>query len=215
MNLRSHHKKQALRTHFDGLAGQRAYRVRKAAAGLRVRTRRRDGLAEARRLLTADPAATAPQLETGAELFLPGSISGMQAEGGAYADNLYRLCGDWMRGTDMVVPAEPVFAATQVYGGHRLRLIPLSGHTQADLAIYDETTPILRAKADARPASPGRQITKADLPDLDPQIRRRQRAARDGRPHLEERRADHDPPGEEAPAHRAGLLGGAGHEPSH
>jgi SAM-dependent methyltransferase len=39
MNLRSHHKKQALRTHFDGLAGQRAYRVRKAAAYYRDQER--------------------------------------------------------------------------------------------------------------------------------------------------------------------------------
>ena len=30
---------------------------------------------------------------------LKGSIDGMKAEGAAYEDNLYRLCGDWMRGT--------------------------------------------------------------------------------------------------------------------
>ena len=71
--------------------------------------------------------------------------------------------GDWMRGTDAVVPAEPVFAATQVYGGHRLRLIPLSGHTQADLAIYDETTRVLFAGglvfSDRAPTTP-----HADIP---------------------------------------------------
>ena len=30
---------------------------------------------------------------------LAGSIEGQRAEGEAYADNLYRLCGDWMRAT--------------------------------------------------------------------------------------------------------------------
>jgi len=27
-------------------------------------------------------------------------------EGGAYADNLYRLCGDWMRGTELTMPVQ-------------------------------------------------------------------------------------------------------------
>ena len=51
---------------------------------------------------------------------LPGTIDGIRAEGRAVTENMYRLIGDWMRGTDVVVPAEPVFAATQVYGRHRL-----------------------------------------------------------------------------------------------
>lgn len=94
---------------------------------------------------------------------LPGTIDGIRAEGRAVTENMYRLIGDWMRGTDVVVPAEPVFAATQVYGRHRLRLIPLSGHTQADLAIYDETTRVLFAGglvfSDRTPTTP-----HADIP---------------------------------------------------
>jgi len=94
---------------------------------------------------------------------LPGTIDGIRAEGRAVTENMYRLAGDWMRGTEAVVPAEPVFAATQVFGGHRLRLIPLSGHTQADLAIYDETTRVLFAGglvfSDRAPTTP-----HADIP---------------------------------------------------
>ena len=94
---------------------------------------------------------------------LQGTIEGIRAEGRAVTENMYRLIGDWMRGTDMVVPAEPVFAASQVYGGHRLRLIPLSGHTRADLAIYDETTRVLFAGglvfSDRTPTTP-----HADIP---------------------------------------------------
>ena len=55
---------------------------------------------------------------------LPGTIDGIRAEGRAVTENMYRLIGDWMRGTDMVVPIEPVWPATQVYGGHRLAADP-------------------------------------------------------------------------------------------
>ena len=80
---------------------------------------------------------------------LEGSIAGMQAEGGAYADNLYRLCGDWMRGTESTPSRQPVDARTlpqtlQV-GGHRLELMRLSGHTADDLVVIDRTTGVLFA----------------------------------------------------------------------
>jgi quinoprotein relay system zinc metallohydrolase 1 len=94
---------------------------------------------------------------------LPGTMDGIRVEGRAVTENMYRLIGDWMRGTEMMVPTEPVFAATQIYGGHRLRLIPLSGHTQADLAVYDETTRVLFAGglvfSDRTPTTP-----HADIP---------------------------------------------------
>jgi quinoprotein relay system zinc metallohydrolase 1 len=74
---------------------------------------------------------------------LPGTIAGIQEEGSGIADNMYRLVGDWMRGTEVTVPTEPVYGSTVKFGDHRLRLIPQSGHTAADLMILDETTGVL------------------------------------------------------------------------
>lgn len=74
---------------------------------------------------------------------LPGTIAGITQEGKGITENMYRMIGDWMRGTEMVIPTEPAYGSTVVYGNHRLRLIPLEGHTAADLAVLDETTGVL------------------------------------------------------------------------
>ena len=76
---------------------------------------------------------------------LAGSISGMRAEGTAYADNLYRLCGDWMRGTESTPAREPVSPQTLALGAHRLELIRLHGHTADDLVVLDRHTGVLFA----------------------------------------------------------------------
>lgn len=77
--------------------------------------------------------------------------AGIGAEGTLVTENLYRLSGDWMRGTETVVPPETVEASTEPpgalmeIGGHRLRLLELSGHTDSDLVVLDETTGVLFA----------------------------------------------------------------------
>lgn len=76
---------------------------------------------------------------------LPGSISGMQAEGGAYADNLYRLCGDWMKGTESTPSRQAIEPGVLQVGGHKLELRRLSGHTRDDLVLIDHTTGVLLA----------------------------------------------------------------------
>jgi quinoprotein relay system zinc metallohydrolase 1 len=76
---------------------------------------------------------------------LPGSISGMQAEGKAYADNLYRLCGDWMRGTESTPAREAVLPQTLRLGQHSLELLRLNGHTADDMVLLDRTTGVLFA----------------------------------------------------------------------
>lgn len=71
---------------------------------------------------------------------LPETRQGIAADGNAFAENLFRLTGDWMKGTEVVAPTQSLNAGTIEIAGRKLRLIALGGHTGADLAVYDETT---------------------------------------------------------------------------
>lgn len=74
---------------------------------------------------------------------LPATIEGIAGEGNAFAENLFRLTGDWMKGTEVRVPQRALAGGTTEIAGRRLRLIALDGHTGADLAIYDEASGVL------------------------------------------------------------------------
>lgn len=74
---------------------------------------------------------------------LPGTTKGIAGDGNAFAENLYRMTGDWMKGTEVVVPTQPLAAGRRVVAGRSLRLIALDGHTGSDLAVYDETSGVL------------------------------------------------------------------------
>ncbi len=76
---------------------------------------------------------------------LPATAQGIAADGNAFAENLFRMSGDWMRGTEVVVPTRSLGAGPLDVAGRRLRLIALHGHTGADLAVYDEKSGVLFA----------------------------------------------------------------------
>lgn len=76
---------------------------------------------------------------------LPGSIQGMTAEGGAYADNLYRLCGDWMSGTESTPARQAIAPGTLTVGGRILELIRYEGHTGDDLVVVDRASGVMFA----------------------------------------------------------------------
>jgi quinoprotein relay system zinc metallohydrolase 1 len=76
---------------------------------------------------------------------LPATIDGIAGEGNAFAENLFRLTGDWMKGTEVVAPSRALAAGTMEVAGRKLRLVALDGHTGADLAIYDEISGVLFA----------------------------------------------------------------------
>ncbi|MGQ0701276.1 MAG: quinoprotein relay system zinc metallohydrolase 1 [Panacagrimonas sp.] len=59
--------------------------------------------------------------------------------------NLYRLVGGWMEGTEALAPKLEARPGEVSIGGRHLRLIALNGHTDADLAVFDEKTRTLFA----------------------------------------------------------------------
>jgi uncharacterized sulfatase len=78
-------------------------------------------------------------------LALAETIAGQRSEGGAFADNVYRLSGDWIKGTEAVAAREAIAPGAIIIGGHPFELIALAGHTQGDLVIVDRRTGVLFA----------------------------------------------------------------------
>lgn len=78
-------------------------------------------------------------------LALPATRTAMQAEGDMFADNMYRMVGDWMRGTQVLAANQAVKPTLEEVGDHRLETIALQGHTAGDLLIFDHTTGVLFA----------------------------------------------------------------------
>ncbi|MGB0734090.1 MAG: MBL fold metallo-hydrolase, partial [Pontibacterium sp.] len=60
--------------------------------------------------------------------------------GDDFAENMYRLVGDWMRGTEVFIPQHAVTAGEAEFAGRAFELMALSGHTGADLVIFDKQT---------------------------------------------------------------------------
>lgn len=105
---------------------------------------------------------------------LPGTTRLLAEQGDAMAENMYRLVGDWMRGTEVVLPSEALEEGELEIGGRRLRLLALRGHTGADLAILDERSGVLFAgdllfyqRALTTPNIPGLDVWLADLDRLE------------------------------------------------
>ncbi|RJG08685.1 quinoprotein relay system zinc metallohydrolase 1 [Pseudomonas cavernicola] len=104
---------------------------------------------------------------------LAGTKKLLAEQGDAMAENMYRLVGDWMRGTEVLLPTQTIEAGERQVGNHRLRLLALRGHTGADLAILDETSGVLFGgdllfyqRALTTPNSPGLEVWLGDLDTL-------------------------------------------------
>ncbi len=104
---------------------------------------------------------------------LPGTTELLREQGNAMAENMYRLVGDWMRGTEVILPSETLEPGTVQIGSRTLRLLALRGHTGADLAILDERSGVLFAgdilfyqRALTTPNSPGLDVWLDDLDTL-------------------------------------------------
>jgi quinoprotein relay system zinc metallohydrolase 1 len=71
--------------------------------------------------------------------------TGMQRESKSYEDNLYRLCGDWMRGTEALLPQDTVEPGVLRLGGREFELRELAGHTASDLVLIDKARGVVFA----------------------------------------------------------------------
>lgn len=106
---------------------------------------------------------------------LPATKKLIEARGEPYVENMYRLLGDWMRGTDVHLPTHGLDVGDQVIGEHHLTFMALSGHSgdEADLVILDHTTGVLFAfdlvfynRALTTPDTPGLKKWIEDLDQL-------------------------------------------------
>ncbi|SEP66835.1 uncharacterized sulfatase [Solimonas aquatica] len=76
---------------------------------------------------------------------LPATRASIAESGDRLSDNLYRLVGAAMSGTQSRTPNLPAGEGRVLIGGRALQLIAGSGHTEADLAVYDEASGTLFA----------------------------------------------------------------------
>ncbi len=108
---------------------------------------------------------------------LAGTIAGQRAEGKAYEDNLFRLCGDWMQGSEHRPATQAVEPGRWQLGGHRIELLRLSGHTADDLVLIDHDSGVLFAGglvfADRVPTTPHADIGRwlASLEQIEQLVR--------------------------------------------
>lgn len=104
---------------------------------------------------------------------LPGTNARLAKEGDGLAENMYRMVGDWMRGTQVRVPEQTLEPGVKRFGSHPLRLLAFTGHSGADLAVLDEKTGVLFTgdlvfyqRALTTPHSPGLLQWMEDLQQL-------------------------------------------------
>jgi uncharacterized sulfatase len=71
--------------------------------------------------------------------------NGIGSEGNAFAENLFRMSGDWMKGTEVQLPGKTLTAGHFDVAGRSLRLVALDGHTGADLVVVDDASGVLFA----------------------------------------------------------------------
>ena len=61
--------------------------------------------------------------------------TGMKREAKGYEDNMYRLCGDWMKGTEARLPTQSIGPGPLRIGQREFELREFNGHTRSDLVL--------------------------------------------------------------------------------
>jgi uncharacterized sulfatase len=86
-------------------------------------------------------------------LALPVTVNTIHDDGSLLADNMYRLNGDWMQGTEVRLPNRLFLDKNRdgekqgwrTVGQHRLELLALTGHSGADLVLIDHSSGVIFA----------------------------------------------------------------------
>ncbi len=73
----------------------------------------------------------------------PGLRRDLAQFGNDLASGMYRVTGDWMRGTGVPKPGLEAQDGVEQVGERRFRLMRLSGHTKEDLCLFEETSGLL------------------------------------------------------------------------
>ena len=84
--------------------------------------------------------------------------------GEGFADAMYRTAGDWMRGTELVLPTKVLDGGVEDFGDRRIRAMPMKGHTDSDLVLFDEQSGFILAGdlvfLDRAPTTPNADIER-------------------------------------------------------
>ncbi len=104
---------------------------------------------------------------------LPDTGKQIALHGNAFAENMYRMVGDWMRSTEVFLPAKPLEADQLTLGSHKFRLMSFTGHTGSDLVVLDEKTGVMFAsdvvfyqRALTTPHTPGLEVWLNEIEKL-------------------------------------------------
>lgn len=93
-----------------------------------------------------------------------GVIDNIKSQGDAMATNMYRLVGDWMRGTVATAPAVALQDRTEDVAGRNLGYLYLAGHTSSDFVVQDLVSGVLFAGdlafLDRAPTTPNADLTQ-------------------------------------------------------
>lgn len=71
--------------------------------------------------------------------------AGMAREAKAYEENLFRLCGEWMKGTEALLPDALAAPGVLRVGTREIELRELKGHTASDLVLIDRSSGVVFA----------------------------------------------------------------------
>lgn len=89
-------------------------------------------------------------------------VKGLKEMGEGYADAMYRTAGDWMRGTELVMPKTIIKTGVEDFGNRRIRMLAMRGHTASDLVLFDERSGFLVASdlvfIDRAPTTPNANL---------------------------------------------------------